>query len=138
MWCLVLVAVWGCRGFVRCLVGLRVWGLVFCGGCCVVVWMVFWGLLVGVFCLVLLVRWFLVVVVWMVGWVWGLWLVVRGLVRRWVLFLVVVGLLGCLGVLVGVFLVVGLMCRLVRRCWGWVFRWVRLRRFWVGSVLLLV
>ena len=98
MWCLVLVVVWGCRGFVRCLVGLRVWVLVFCGGCCVVVWMVFWGLLVGVFCLVLLVRWFLGVVVWMVGWVWGLWLVVRGLVRRW----------------------------------------VRLYRFWVGSVLLVI
>lgn len=103
------------------------------------VWLVFWVLLVGVFCLVLLVRWCLGVVVLMVVWGWGLWLVVRGLVRRLGLFLVVVGLLGCLVVLVGVvFVVVGLMCRLVRRFWGWVFRWVRLCRFWVGSVLLVV
>lgn len=101
--------------------------------------LVFWVLLVGVFCLVLLVRCCLGVVVLMVVWGWGLWLGLRGLVRRLGLFLVVVGLLGCLVVLVGVvFVVVGLMCRLVRRCWGWVFRWVRWCRFWVGSVLLVV
>lgn len=104
-----------------------------------VVWLVFWVLLVGVFCLVLLVRCCLGVVVLMVVWGWGLWLVVRGLVRRWVRLLVVVVLLGCLVVLVGVvFVVVGLMCRLVRRCWGWVFQWVRWCLFWVGSVLWVV
>lgn len=104
-----------------------------------VVWLVCWVLLVGVFCLGLLVRWCLGVVVLVVVWGWGLLLVRRGLARRWVRLLVVVGLLGCLVVLVGVvFVVVGLMCRLVRRCWGWVFRWVRLCLFWVGSVLLVV